>query len=87
MLKSYELAFIITLYLVTPKSVLWQTVNAQMKCRIMLHFIRVYTVCRDKNDLQRKKHNIFLQNYNPSIYTMDHPKFIVSNQTEESIKA
>ena len=26
-----------------------------MKCRIMWHFIRIFTVCYDKNDLQGKK--------------------------------
>ena len=36
--------------------------------------------------MQTKKYNIFL-NYNltAKIYTMDYPKFIVSNQKEESI--
>ena len=29
----------------TPKMVLWQTVKIQMKCSIMLHFIRICTVC------------------------------------------
>ena len=29
----------------TPKLVLLPTVKTQMKCRIMRHFIRVYTVC------------------------------------------
>ena len=29
----------------TPKWVLLQTVKTQMKCRIMRHFIRIYTVC------------------------------------------
>ena len=33
--------------------VILQTVKTQMKC-IMLHFIRVYTVCKGKNDLQAK---------------------------------
>ena len=32
----------------TLKPVLWQTVKTQMKCSIMLHFIRVYTVCKGK---------------------------------------
>ena len=31
--------------LVTPKCKFWQTVKTQMKCCIMWHFIRVYTVC------------------------------------------
>ena len=29
----------------TPKLVLWQTVKTQMKCSIMLHFIRFFAVC------------------------------------------
>ena len=29
----------------TPKQILWQTVKTQMKCSIMLHFIRVCAVC------------------------------------------
>ena len=46
--------------LVTPKCVLWQTVKTQMKCCIMQHFIRVYTVCYDKNNLQQKKYIFYL---------------------------
>ena len=38
----------------TPKRVLLQTVKTQM-----LHFIRVYTVCKGKKDLQTKEHNTF----------------------------
>ena len=42
-----------------------------------------------KNNLMRKKYNFYLEikAHNPLIYTMDHPKFIVSNQKEESIGA
>ena len=40
----------------TPKRVLLQTVKTQMKCSIMLHFIRVYTVCKAKNDFQTKEY-------------------------------
>ena len=29
----------------TPKEVLWHTVKMQMKCSIMLHFIKDCTVC------------------------------------------
>ena len=43
----------------TPKRVLLQTVNTQMKCSMMLHFIRVYTVCKGEKDLQAKEYNIF----------------------------
>ena len=69
------------------KCVLWQTMKIQMKCRIMGHIIRVYTICLAKNGLQRMKYNIYLEIIAGewSIYRMDHPKFIVSNQKEESI--
>ena len=41
----------------------------------------------DKNELQRKKYNFYMEIIacDPLIYIMDHPKFIVSNQKEESI--
>ena len=42
------------LYMGNPKWVLLQTVKTQMKCSIMLHFIRVYTICIGKTDLQTK---------------------------------
>ena len=32
----------------TPKRVLLQAMKTLMKCSIMLHFIRVYTVCKGK---------------------------------------
>ena len=47
----------------TPKRVLLQTVKTQMKSSIMLHFIRVYTVCKGKKDLQAIEYNIFLNCY------------------------
>ena len=31
-----------------------QTVKIQMKCSIMLHFIRVFTICLGKKDIQTK---------------------------------
>ena len=34
-----------------------------MKCSKMLHFNRVYTVCKGKKDIQTKEYNIF-ENYN-----------------------
>ena len=43
----------------TPKRVLLQTVKTHMKCSIMLYFIRVYTVCKGKKDLQTNN-TIFL---------------------------
>ena len=35
-----------------------------MKCSIMLHFIRVYNVCKGEKDLQTKIQYYF--NYNPT---------------------
>ena len=43
----------------TPKRILLQTVKTQMKCSIVLHFIRVHTVCKCKKDLQTKEYNFF----------------------------
>ena len=69
----------------SPKQELLQTMKTQMKCSIMLHFIRVYTVCKGKSDPLTKEYNI-CENYNltPLDIFMDHPKCIVSNQKEES---
>ena len=40
----------------TPiKWVLWQTLKTHMKCSIMLHFIRVCTVCLGLNNLLGEK--------------------------------
>ena len=58
----------------------------QMKCCIMQYFIKVYTICYGKIDLQTENTILFYNNRTPlGIYTMDHPKFIVSNQNEEPI--
>ena len=38
----------------TPKGVRLQTMKTQTECSIMLHFIRVYTVCKGDKDLQTK---------------------------------
>ena len=46
----------------TSKRVLLQTVQTQMKCSIMRHFIRVSTVKVTK--IFRQKNTIFLENYN-----------------------
>ena len=46
----------------TPKGVLFQTVKTQVKCCIMQHFIRVFTVCLSKKDL-KTKNIIFFENY------------------------
>ena len=46
----------------TPKQVLLLTVKTWMKCSIILHFIRIYTVCKGKKDLRQK--NTISFNYN-----------------------
>ena len=48
--------------------------------------LRLLTVCKVKTIL-RLGNTIFIAiiNYNACIYAIDHPKFIVSNQKEESI--
>ena len=55
---------------------------------MMWHFIRDYTVYYDKQSSE-KVYNFYWEivNCDPSIYTMEHPKFIVSNLEEESISA
>ena len=46
----------------TPKHVLLQTVKTQMKCSIMLHLIRVYTVCKgEKYFRQLNKKTFFFK--------------------------
>ena len=69
-----------------PKWVVLQAVKTQMKCCMMQHFIRVCTVCYSKIDIQRKI-QIFWEviAYDPSIYTMEHPYFIVCSFMENSI--
>ena len=44
---SYKIQFLITFCIrETPKRVFLQTVKIKMKCSIMLHFIRIYTICK-----------------------------------------
>ena len=52
-----------------------------MKCRIMQHFIRVYTVYKDEIHLQKFLEFIACD---PSIYTMDHSGFLVSSFMDNS---
>ena len=45
-----------------------------MKCRMMRHFIRVYTVCYDKNNRQQEKYIFYLDiiAFDPSVYNLLH---------------
>ena len=65
----------------TTKRVLLQTVKSQMKCPIMWHFIRVYTVCLGKKICQQINtfEKIITSHYNSLIYSIDNLKCIVSN--------
>ena len=54
----------------------------------MLHFIRVYTVCKDKKRSSDKSIQYFFKKYHsptPLECTMDYPNYIVLNQKEYSI--
>ena len=55
--------------------------------RIIQHFIRVYTICKDKNVLHRNTIVLEIIACDPSIYTIDLSHFIASNQKGESISA
>ena len=47
----------------------------------MKYRIKVYSICQDQNNIQRKKYNFYLEiiTCDSMIYTMNHPgKFIVS---------
>ena len=63
----------------TPKRVLWLTVKTQMKCRIML--LKLKQSSEKEFNFSQK-----LISCDPSIrdvYTMNHPKVIVSHLVEE----
>ena len=66
----------------TPKPVLMQTENTQMKCSTMLHFIMFYTVCKLKTSSD--KNTIFyLKNYNRTPLDMYSRLFHVYRITPE----
>ena len=54
--------------------------KTQMKCHIMWNFIRVYTVCSDKNEKEVQFYLEIITCDPGSMYIMDLPKLIVSNQ-------
>ena len=89
-IKEYLRIFLYTL--LTPKFFtlnVWQTVMTQMKCRIIAAFYLGLHCLPDENNLQRKNYSFLLEiiTCDPTIYTMDQPMFIVSNQKGESISA
>ena len=69
------------LILVTSKCKLFQTVQTQIKRRIMRHFIRVFTVSFNK-EIQFQLEIITCDT---SICTMNYPKFNYISLKEESI--
>ena len=71
----------------TPNRVLWQTVKTQMQCRMMRHFIRVYTFAKTKSTFREINTFWVWKNisFDPSVYTMDYPDITVSNLTENVI--
>ena len=86
-LETKVIVHILDIYiLVTPKCVLWKTVKNQMKCRLLqlssgsTLFIKTKTIFRERNPIFLK-----IITCEPSNYTMDHPKFIISTQKLDSI--
>ena len=71
----------------TPKRIVLQTVKTQMKCSIMLHFIRVYSVKVKKKNIFKQNNTIVFENYNLIPLDMYNglSQFFLSNQKEESI--
>ena len=70
------------LYAGIPKRLFWQTEETQMECSIMLHFIRVCTVCYDYNIHSVAKKSTC----DPVKYTMGGPLLIVSICMGKSIR-
>ena len=59
--------------LVTPKWVLWQTVNAQMKCSMTRHSSIIYTALSIFREYQPTTKFYLDYNLRPHGHTMDHP--------------
>ena len=58
----------------------------------MLHIVAFHQglhclLSQNESLVKEKQFYIAIKTCDPSIHTMDHPKFIVSNQKEESISA
>ena len=61
-------------------------VNTQMKCTIMLHFIRVYTLCKDKNNLQCRNTSYFRKlTHDPLKCAMGSPIYILYDYVWEKM--
>ena len=56
--KRFKIQYLTLCIRGIPKQVLLQTVKTQVKC-LMPYFIRIYTDCKGKKDLQTKECNIF----------------------------
>ena len=80
-----EKSFLTLCFWETPKRVCLQTVKTHVKCSIMLHFIRVYTV--KVKQISRQKKTIIFENYNLTPFDMYNGLSQVywNNQKEESI--
>ena len=65
----------------SPKYILWQTVKTQMAFHQCLHsLLRMI----NRNFRERNANYFEIITCDQSIYTMDHPKLIVSKQKEEN---
>ena len=54
---------------------------------VIRYFIKVYTVCLDKNNLQRKKENFIQICILRPLNTSGHPKSNVSNQKSQNVQS
>ena len=68
---SYILFFLTLCIGEAHKRVLLQTVKTRMKCHIMRHFTRVYTVCKGKKISSDKRIQYFLEIITRHPYIVD----------------
>ena len=68
--------------LVTPICVLWQTVKTQINAVWSSLFAKTKVIVRERNTCTTLLEVLTCY---PFMYTMDHPKFIVSSEKEETI--
>ena len=61
----------------------FEKMKIQMKCCIVRHFIRVYTICVDKIDLRKKKRWLIRKLYITCDPRLDHRKFICQTRRKK----
>ena len=64
------------------QAVIWQIVKTQIKCCIMQHFIRVCTICKDKNNIHNKEMHHNLESFTGDLLKYKMGNSILSNPSE-----